>query len=114
MDHGDLMKGLVAIGTSGGIEILNMLGFEVIMVPETLTKDKARDITGRILTSRITIIEEEIYKALKNDLKQLLALSKKPPLLVVIPSPEKGETYRLEELYNMISRAVGVQLKWRR
>jgi len=37
-----------------------------------------------------------------------------PPLIVVVPTLEKNKTYRLEELHDIISHAVGVRLKWKR
>ena len=105
---------VVAIGSSFEINSLSMLGFEVIKVPEPLSEDDIHHIIGKILTSRLVVLESSIYLKIKDNLQEVLEESRSPPLLVIVPTLKKGETYRLEELHSMISRAVGVQLKWKK
>ncbi len=105
---------IVAIGSSPAIDSLKLLGFKVYKVRKRLDKDAESEVLEKILESRAVILEGEIYAALRDKLKQILEAAAEPPLIVVVPSSEKSETYRLEELYNMISLAVGVQLKWKK
>lgn len=105
---------VIAVGSSFKIDALSMLGFEVIKVPELLSEDSLHQVLGRILTSRLVVIEEDIYNQVKERLQEVLETTRRPPLVVIIPTLKRGETYRLEELHNMISHAVGVRLKWKK
>lgn len=105
---------VIAVGSSFEIDALSMLGFEVIKVPELLSEDNLHHVLGRILTSRLVVLEEDIYVQVKERLQEVLVTTRRPPLVVIVPTLKRGETYRLEELHNMISRAVGVRLKWKK
>lgn len=105
---------IIAIGSSPGIESLRLLGFDVIKVPEKLSKETEDEVLAKVLGSKAVFVEGEIYASIRKRLKEIISVIQEPPLIVVIPGSEKGETYRLEELYNMISLAIGVQLKWKR
>lgn len=103
---------VTAIGSTETVEPLRLLGFDVIRVHGGLSQEDVEMIVSKILESRVALVENEIYSTVKDRLRQVLPLVKEPPLLVVIPSSEKASTGRLEELYNMLSLAVGVRLKW--
>ncbi len=105
---------IIAIGSSPGIDSLRLLGFDVVKVPEKVSKETEDEILSSVLGSKAVLIEGEIYRTLRKRLKEILSVIQEPPLIVVIPGSGKGETYRLEELYNMISLAIGVQLKWKK
>ena len=105
---------LLAIGSSLELDALSTLGFEVMKISKILSEDEREEILGRVVTSKLVIIEEEIYKQLKDRLRDLLKILHSPPLIVVVPTLEKNKTYRLEELHDIISHAVGVRLKWKR
>ncbi|MCD6208974.1 MAG: hypothetical protein J7J67_02155 [Thermoproteales archaeon] len=105
---------VIAVGSSFEIDALSMLGFEVIKAPELLSEDDIHHILGRILTSRLVVLEEDVYVQVKERLQEILETTRRPPLVVIVPTLKRGETYRLEELHNMISRAVGVRLKWKK
>ncbi len=104
----------MAIGTSAAVEVLEVLGFSVVKVPKILPRYYVEDIMGKILESKIAILEEEIYLQLREKLGQVLRMIRRPPMVIVVPSFEKPETGRLEELHNVVSLAVGVQLKWKK
>lgn len=105
---------IIAVGSSPRIDSLMLLGFDVVKVPEKMSKEVEDEVLSRILGSKAVFIEGEIYRALSKRMKEILSVVQEPPLIVVVPGSGRGETYRLEELYNMISLAVGVQLKWRK
>ncbi len=105
---------VIAIGSSPAIDSLKLLGFKVFKVRGKIDKEAETEIMSKILESRAVVLEGEIYAALRDKIRELVEAAAEPPLLVVVPSSEKSETYRLEELYNMISLAVGVQLKWKK
>ncbi|AKG38832.1 hypothetical protein MA03_05520 [Infirmifilum uzonense] len=103
---------VVAIGATETIDPLRLLGFEVIKVSEKPSQEEEEAIISKILESKVAMIEGEIYALISNRLSEVMAVMKEPPLLVVVPSSSKASTHRLEELYNKLSLAVGVRLKW--
>ncbi len=105
---------VVAIGSSPAIDSLKLLGFKIYKVRGKIDKEAEAEILSKILESKAVVLEGEIYATLRSKIKELVEAAAEPPLLVVVPSTEKSETYRLEELYNLISLAVGVQLKWKK
>ncbi|HFC49672.1 MAG TPA: hypothetical protein ENJ59_02960, partial [Thermofilum sp.] len=105
---------VIAVGSSFEIDALSMLGFDVMKMPELLSEDDIHHVLGRILTSRLVVLEEDVYVQVKERLREILETARRPPLVVVVPTLKRGETYRLEELQNMITRAVGVRLKWKK
>ena len=105
---------VIAVGASFEIDALSMLGFEVIKTPELLSEDDVHHVLGRILTSRLVVLEEDLYVQVREHLEEVLETTRRPPLIVIVPTLKRGETYRLQELHNMISRAVGVRLKWKK
>lgn len=103
---------VVAIGASETIDPLRLLGFEIVKVNGKPSPDEIEAIVAKILENRVALVEGEIYSYVKDRLSQVMSVMKEPPLVVVIPSSEKASTNRLEELYNKLSLAVGVRLKW--
>ncbi|MEZ0345188.1 MAG: hypothetical protein ABWK01_01380, partial [Infirmifilum sp.] len=94
------------------IDPLRLLGFEVIKVSDNPSETEEEMILSKILESKVAVIEGEIYLNVKDRLSQLTAVMREPPLVVVVPSSSKTSTHRLEELYNKLSLAIGVRLKW--
>ncbi|MHB9303261.1 V-type ATP synthase subunit F [Thermofilum pendens] len=103
---------VVVIGSSPTVDSLRLLGFEVVRVPEKLGKAEEDEVVAKILESRVALVESEVYASVAERLRQVMSFVKEPPLLVVIPSSEKASTRRLEELYNKLSMALGVRLRW--
>jgi len=105
---------VVAIGATPAIDSMLLLGFKVIKVPERLGESTQEEIVSALLESKVAVVEEPIYAQISEKLGRLLPYVKEPPLLVVVPSHEQLSTRRLEELYQRLSYAVGVRLKWMR
>lgn len=103
---------VVAIGASETIDPLRLLGFEVVKVSEKPSREEEEAILSKILESKLVMVESEIYDLVSERLSEVLSVMKEPPLVVVVPSSSKASTGRLEELYNKLSMAVGVRLKW--
>ncbi|QOJ79533.1 hypothetical protein IG193_03485 [Infirmifilum lucidum] len=103
---------VVAIGATETVDPLRLLGFEIVKVSGKPSPDEIEAIVSKILENRVALVEGEIYSYVKDRLSQVMAVMKEPPLVVVIPSSEEVSTNRLEELYNKLSLAVGVRLKW--
>ncbi len=102
----------VAIGASPTIDSMMLLGFKVIKVPEKLGETLQEEVLSAVLESKVVVIEEPVYAQVSDRLSKLFSYVKEPPLLVVVPSHEQPSTHRLEELYQKLSYAVGVRLKW--
>jgi len=103
---------VVAIGSTPTIDALRLLGFEVVKVPEKLREGEDEELVAKIFESRVVVIEEPVYSQVSGKVHRLMQLVKEPPLLVVVPSMRHPSTRRLEELYQLLSRAVGVRLRW--
>lgn len=103
---------VIAVGSTPTIDSLRLLGFEVVRVPEKLREEEIEELVARIMESRVVVIEEPVHSQVSGKLHRLLSLVKEPPLLVVVPSMRQLSTRRLEELYQLLSRAVGVRLRW--
>lgn len=103
---------VVAIGATPTIDSMRLLGFEVIMVPEKLPDTMEEEVISKIVESKVVVIEELVYSQISGKLRKFLSLLREPPLLVIVPSMKQPSTYRLEELYQLLSYAVGVRLKW--
>lgn len=101
---------IVAIGKTEEISSFRILGARVIIL-----EDDQRNLDmvfESALGSRLVIIEEELYTEIEKDIKRLVSGMKNPPLFMIVPSSKGGETRRLKNIYELVSRAVGVRLKW--
>lgn len=103
---------VIAIGATPTIDAMRLLGFEVLMVPEKLPESVQEEVISKVVENRVVIIEEPIYAQVGEKLRKLFSILREPPLLVVVPSMKQPSTRRLEELYQLLSYAVGVRLKW--
>ncbi|MEM0494920.1 MAG: V-type ATP synthase subunit F [Thermofilum sp.] len=103
---------VVAIGSTPTIDSMRLLGFEVVMVPEKLSESVEEEVISKVVESRVVIIEEPVYSQVSGKLRRLFTFLREPPLLVVVPSMKQPSTRRLEELYQLLSYAVGVRLRW--
>jgi len=103
---------IVAIGSDASIESLKILGSKILLVKDIRNKDELMQVYSTILNSRAVIIEEEIYKSISSDLKNILSNMSRPPLLIIVPNFNRPETDRLREIHEQISLAIGVKLKW--
>lgn len=99
---------LVAIGRSKHLKALEVLGFDVNILPDTYTSE---DVLSKILSAKVALIEEDVYRSVKNRLRRVSEGQRYPPLIVVVPSEKSEVTHRLKDLYELLSRAVGVKLK---
>uniref|UniRef100_A0A7C4B9X3 V-type ATP synthase subunit F n=1 Tax=Thermofilum pendens TaxID=2269 RepID=A0A7C4B9X3_THEPE len=103
---------VVAIGATPTIDSMMLLGFKVIKVPEKLGETTQDEVLSVVLESKVVVIEEPVYAQISDRLGKLLSYVKEPPLLVIVPSHKQPSTRRLEELYQKLSYAVGVRLRW--
>jgi len=103
---------VVAIGATPTIDSMMLLGFKVIKVPERLSEALQEEVLSTVLGSKVVVIEEPVYAQIGERLDKILPYVKEPPLLVVVPSHRQPSTRRLEELYQKLSYAIGVRLKW--
>jgi len=60
----------------------------------------------------IIIIDEDVSEMISEFKAKMLKDLREPPIIVVIPSFRKPKGLRLSQLYSLISKAVGVKLKW--
>ncbi|MCD6096274.1 MAG: hypothetical protein J7J99_06920 [Thermoprotei archaeon] len=107
---------IVAIGCSRSIEALRIIGADVHLVKKDELEEDYRkaEVVDAILRSRMVIIEDDIYVIIKDLLRHVLEKIREPPLIVVVPDLGEKRTTRLEELHKLISKAVGVELKWKK
>jgi len=105
---------IVALGVDRSIEALKILGVKVYLLSKGIEEQEKAEAIDLILKSRVVIIEEEIYNVISNMLEQILSGVKRPPLLIVVPSLRNRKTTRIQELYELVSKAVGVELKWKK
>jgi len=106
---------LVAIGSSGVIEGLSIMGADVLIVDNP---KKDEEVLVKVMEAvsryKAVIIEEDVYQAVKGKLETLLSGMRYPPLVIVIPGIRGKGTSRLKDLHELLSTAVGVRLRWPR
>lgn len=102
----------VAVGATPTIDSMRLLGFEVVRVPEKLPETLESEVISKIVESKVVVIEEPVYSQISDKLRKFLPVLREPPLLVIVPSMKQPSTRRLEELYRLLSQAVGVRLRW--
>jgi len=97
----------IVLGKDYSLDCLRALGFQVYIVKNQ--EDMERVIVERAYKASIIVIESELVNDLKNS--PLLSMMKRPPVLLIVPSLRNRETCRVKELYETLSRAVGIKLK---
>ncbi|MCD6509063.1 MAG: hypothetical protein J7L11_01540 [Thermoprotei archaeon] len=60
----------------------------------------------------IIVLDEDVAEMVSELQHKLFKDLKEPPMIAIIPSFTKARGTRLSQLYDMISRAVGVRLRW--
>ena len=92
------------------LEALRYLGFKIALVK---TESEAlKEFLEELGRESIIVIEEELFDKIKDKLRIYLAEVKYPPYIVIIPNSKRPTTHRLKDLYELMSKAVGVKLKW--
>ena len=111
-----IIVSIVAIGRDKSIEVLKGVGIDVYIVDEeSIKKDEIKaKITEALLTAKVVILEEDVREYLKDVLNQIVDKVKKELPIIVVPNIKKEETGRLIKLRELISKAIGVELKWKR
>ena len=99
---------LVAVGKNEHLRALEVLGFDVNILPSEYSIE---EVLSKILGARVALVEEDVYRSIESRLRRVSEGQKYPPLIVVIPSEGSEATHRLKDLYELLSRAVGVKLK---
>ncbi len=98
---------LIAIGRSGNVHSLKVLGIRVISLDEV----DSHTLMERIREASAVIIEEDVYKEYEDRIKRVFKEMRYPPLIILVPGFGKTKTERLKDLYETLSTAVGVKLK---
>lgn len=105
--------GIAFIGRRELAYAFNLIGIDTYVIDELseakVTYEKVVE-KGNI---DVLILEEQIYKYLRElNIHKIGNLIK--PVILVVPNIEGSEGFRLKELYNLISQAVGVKLELER
>jgi len=103
--------GIIAVGKSSTIESLKSLGIDTCTV-KSLDEETSLKVCEKIFSANVVIIEEDLYNSLKPKISVIASGMKNPPIFIIIPGPEAKETSRLKDLYAVLSKAVGVKLRW--
>ncbi len=103
---------IAVYATSRGLDCLRMVGADFHLLEGVEERELKRAVVGGLERYEVLLIEEELYERVKGAIRLKMEELKKPPLIVVIPSIQKPRTRRLNELYKLLSVAVGVRLRW--
>ncbi|RLE77235.1 MAG: hypothetical protein DRJ56_02750 [Thermoprotei archaeon] len=105
------MPRLVVVGRDRSVESYRLIGASVIQLKE-LDEEGLAVVLEALVDCKVMLVEEELYEALLHSLKSRGVEVGEGTVIAPIPSMAKGETRRLERLNELLSRAVGVELKW--
>jgi len=105
---------IVFMGSENLALIYSLIGLECIIVNSAKEAINQLDnIFGREDVD-VLVIEEKLYRELKNLRYNLTLREKVKPIVMVIPSLDGTRGSRTLDIYNLISEAVGVKLELER
>ena len=106
------MSGIIVLGIDKTLENLNVIGANVYILTPTNLDEVLNKLSEIIEGAKVIIVEEGVPDEAMKKLTTLMSEVKRPPLLVTIPSLKHPRTSKLESLYEILSKAVGVRLRW--
>lgn len=106
------MSDIIVLGINKTLENLNVVGANVYILTPTNLDEVLNKLSEIIEGVKVVMIEEGVPEKVMKKLTALMSEVKRPPLLVTIPSLKHPRTSKLESLYEILSKAVGVRLRW--
>lgn len=101
---------IIAIGEECSIEVYKIIGAKTFCISK-INNNTINTLLKLLEKGNVIIIEESLYKKIKSSLKGLRSF-KRENIFIVVPSIGRRETERLKELNEILSLAMGVELKW--
>ncbi len=102
---------LVVISMSEVARVFELIGADCVIVRNTDEAIKAfREALDKGYD--VLVLDEDVAELVEEMRVKIFREMKEPPAYMVIPSFTKMKGIRLNQLYNMVSKAVGVRLRW--